>query len=133
MTEKKKVRGKNKKQQKKKDPRKLEILDACYALGKACGFVGDFDDAKRYYKRAKEGYEEQLGRDSEKAHEVTRSLIIGAGMSEGERSQNLRDLVKMMERALGEENVVTLHTLSTLGEELRQNGQYEEAIKVHER
>ena len=48
-------RGKKKKQQKKKaDPRKLEILDACYALGVACSLVGDFDDTRRYYKRAKE-------------------------------------------------------------------------------
>ena len=52
----KKIRGKKKKQQRKKnDPRKLEILDACHALGRTCGFVGDFDDARRYYKRAKEG------------------------------------------------------------------------------
>ncbi|GMH76699.1 hypothetical protein TL16_g07167 [Triparma laevis f. inornata] len=67
----KKVRGKKKKQKKKNDPRKLEILDACHALGVACSHVRDVDDAKRYYKRAKEGYEEQLGRDSEKALETT--------------------------------------------------------------
>ncbi|GMH78149.1 hypothetical protein TL16_g07690 [Triparma laevis f. inornata] len=52
----KKARGKKKQKQKKKaDPMKLEILDACLALGKACGFVGDFDDSRRYFKRAKEG------------------------------------------------------------------------------
>jgi len=43
----KKVRGKKKKQQKKKnDPRKLEILDACFALGRACSHVGDWDDTR---------------------------------------------------------------------------------------
>ncbi|GMH60656.1 hypothetical protein TL16_g03096 [Triparma laevis f. inornata] len=53
----KKARGKRKKQKKKKknDPRKLEIYDACYTLGSACSLVGDFDDARRYWKRAKEG------------------------------------------------------------------------------
>ena len=81
----KKVRGKKKQQQKKYDPRKLEILDACFALGKACNQVGDFDDASRYYKRAKEGYEEQLGRDSEKALEVTRGLIETTGISRNEK------------------------------------------------
>ncbi|GMH81925.1 hypothetical protein TL16_g09091 [Triparma laevis f. inornata] len=64
----KKVRGKKKKQHmKKNEPKKLEILDSCAALGMACGFVEDFYDARRYYKQAKEGYEGQLGRDSEKA------------------------------------------------------------------
>ena len=38
--EEKKVRRKKKQKKKKKkaDPRNLEILDACYALGRACGF-----------------------------------------------------------------------------------------------
>ncbi|GMH79238.1 hypothetical protein TrLO_g14969 [Triparma laevis f. longispina] len=36
MLEETKVRGKKKKQKKKKDPRKLEILDACFELGNAC-------------------------------------------------------------------------------------------------
>ncbi|GMH83752.1 hypothetical protein TL16_g09705 [Triparma laevis f. inornata] len=44
MPEEKKVRGKKKKQQKKKnDLRKLEILDACFALGWACNSVVDCD------------------------------------------------------------------------------------------
>ncbi|GMI00477.1 hypothetical protein TrLO_g11384 [Triparma laevis f. longispina] len=43
MPEEKKVRGK-----KKNDPRKLKILDACLALGRACSLTDDFDDAKRY-------------------------------------------------------------------------------------
>ena len=62
VVDEKKVRGKKKEQQKKKiDPRKLEIMDACFELGIACSHVGDFDDARRYLKQAKEGYEEQLG------------------------------------------------------------------------
>eukprot|EP00519_Triparma_laevis_P014727 CAMPEP_0182492236 /NCGR_PEP_ID=MMETSP1321-20130603/1439_1 /TAXON_ID=91990 /ORGANISM="Bolidomonas sp., Strain RCC1657" /LENGTH=80 /DNA_ID=CAMNT_0024694675 /DNA_START=6 /DNA_END=245 /DNA_ORIENTATION=- len=35
--------------------------------------------------------------------------------------------------ALGEENVVTLETLNTLGNQLRKNGELEEARKVLER
>ena len=55
----KKVRGKEKKQHKKKnDPRKLENFDACAALGDACNWVEDFDDSILYYERAKEGFEE---------------------------------------------------------------------------
>ena len=50
-------------------------MDACLALGKACAFVGDFDDARRYYERAVEGYEEHLGRDSEKALDAMCSLV----------------------------------------------------------
>ena len=118
----KKARGKRKQKQKKKnDPKKLEIFDACHALGLARGFVGDFDDAKRYLKRAKEGYEEQLERDSEKALDATSSFILSNEMSNGERIEKFRDVLKRMERALGEENVVTLETLNLLGERLREN------------
>jgi len=130
----KKVRGKKKKRQKKKnDPRKLEILDACLALGRACSRVGDFDDARRYYKRAKEKYEEQLGHDSEKALGATSSLISATAMSYDEKIEKFRNLVKRMERALGEENVVTLQALNNLGAELIDNGEYEEAKEVWER
>ncbi|GMH76928.1 hypothetical protein TrLO_g9983 [Triparma laevis f. longispina] len=65
MPEEKKVRGKKKQKKKKKkkksDPRKLEISDAYFELERACNKVGDWDDSERYMKRAKEGYEEQLG------------------------------------------------------------------------
>ena len=132
--EEKKVRGKKKKGKKKKvaDPRKLDVLDACFALGRACNMVGDIDDVQ-YYKRAKEGYEEQLGPDSEKALEATCSLIMATGMSLGERIEKLRVLLARMVGALGEENVVTLDTLNQLGGELRKNGEYDEARKVNER
>jgi len=58
MPEEKKVRGKMRKQQRKKnDPRKLKILDGCYALWRACNNVRDFDDGRRYFEHAKEGYD----------------------------------------------------------------------------
>jgi tetratricopeptide (TPR) repeat protein len=95
--------------------------------------VRDFEDAELYYERAKKGYEEQLGPDSEKALEVTLSLICATVMSEGERIEKLRVLVERMVRALGEENVVTLAALGQLGIQLRQNGEPEEARKVYER
>ncbi|GMH68401.1 hypothetical protein TrLO_g15096 [Triparma laevis f. longispina] len=61
--EEKRKRGKKKQKKQKADPRKLGILDACLELAKGFNQVGDLDDARRYYKRAKEGYEEQLGPD----------------------------------------------------------------------
>ncbi|GMH58895.1 hypothetical protein TL16_g02709 [Triparma laevis f. inornata] len=131
MLEEKKARGKKK--QKKNDPRRLEILDACFTLGLACNHVGDFDDSKRYYKRAKEGYEEQLGRDSEKALEATSYLIMTTCSANDEVIEKLRDLLKRMEKALGEENVVTLETLNDLGCRLKESGEYEETIKIWER
>ena len=102
-------------------------------MGKACNNVGDFDDEEQYLKRAKEGYQEQLGRDSEKALEATYSVIVSTGMSHGKRIEKYRDLVKRMERALGEENVVTFETINTLGNNLYRKGEYEEAKEVHER
>jgi len=132
MPEEKKVRGgKGTQQRKKTDPRKQEILDACAALGLACQNVHDWNDAERYAKRAKEGYEEQLGRESEKALEATYSLTMSTDY--GKRIEKLGDLVKRIERALGEENVVTLDTLNTLGAMLNRNGEYEGAIKICKR
>ena len=51
-------------------------------------------------KRVKEGYEEQLGCDSEKALDATLGLIISTVMSEREGIEKSRDLLKRMERAL---------------------------------
>ena len=68
---KKKQKKKKKKKKKKNDSKKREIFDACLALGGACNLVRNFDDARRYFKRAKEGYEEQLGRDSERVLAAT--------------------------------------------------------------
>ena len=101
-----------KKDETKADQRKLEMLDACWALGRACGTVLDWEDARRHFKRAKEGYEEQLGRDSEQTLNATLGLISSIVMSDGEGIEKYRDLLKRCERALGEENVVTLATLS---------------------
>ena len=80
-----------------------------------------------------EGYEEQLGRDSERALEVTHYLIGSNGESRSEKFELYRDLLKRMETALGEENVVTLETLNALGIQLDQGGEYEEVINVYER
>jgi tetratricopeptide (TPR) repeat protein len=133
--EEKKVRGKKKKGMKKKkaNPRKVEVLDACFALGKACQEVRDQEDAELYLKRAKEGYEEQLGPDSEKALDTTYGLICVTEMSIGEAVEKFRVLVGRMVGALGEENVITLDTLNQLGSELQQNGEIEEARTVYER
>ena len=54
-------------------------------------------------------------------------------MSEVERIEKFRDLVKRCERALGEENVVSLEMLNSLGIELKENEEYEEAKEVYER
>ena len=82
---------------------------------------------------AKEGYEEQLGRESEKALDLTCALIMATTMCNVKIIEKLRDLVKRCERALGEENVVTLETLNQLGNALKDNKEYEEAKEVHER
>ncbi|GMH92246.1 hypothetical protein TL16_g12290 [Triparma laevis f. inornata] len=111
--------------------RELEILDACAALGTACGFVGNFGDAERFYKRVKEGYEEHLGPDDAKTLDATHSFILSTN-DDGRRTEKFRDLVKRFERALGDENVVTLRTLNALGGRLIENKQYEEAKEVHE-
>ncbi|GMI08052.1 hypothetical protein TrLO_g12584 [Triparma laevis f. longispina] len=54
-------------------------------------------------------------------------------MSDDERVEKLRDLLKRMERSLGEENLVSLRTLNEFGCELDDNGEYEEAREVHDR
>ncbi|GMH59631.1 hypothetical protein TrST_g2970 [Triparma strigata] len=116
---------------KKADPRKLEVLDACFALGSAYNQVRD-EDCRQYFKRAKEGYEEQLGPDSEKALKVTYRLTCVTCSSDGKLIYKLRALVERMMGALGEENVVTLDTLNTLGNRQQDNGEPEEARKVYE-
>ena len=113
--------------------KELEILDACATFGKACLWVGDGGDVERYLNRAKEGYKEQLGRDSEKELHATFRLTLVTCSNGGERIERYRDLLKRMESALGEENALFLETLNQLGIALRQNGQDEEAVKVYER
>ena len=81
-------------------------------------------------KRVKEGYEEQLGRDSEKAFDVTRDLIMITCSSKAELIEKFRDLLKRCERALGEENFVTLKTLNSLGVALNKNEECEEAKEI---
>ena len=84
-------------------------------------------------RRAKEWYKEQLRRDSEKELEATRGLVMITCETEVELMEKLRDLLKRMEWALGEENRVTLDTLNIIGGRLRENGESETAIKVYER
>ncbi|GMH63564.1 hypothetical protein TrLO_g16010 [Triparma laevis f. longispina] len=101
---------------------------------KARNKVGDYDDSERYYERAREGYEEQFGRDSEEALDVVFDLVIRTKtMGDDERNEKLRDLLKRMERALGEEHLTTLDALWQLGAGLTLNDEYEEAKEVHER
>ncbi|GMI01159.1 hypothetical protein TrLO_g3849 [Triparma laevis f. longispina] len=50
VVDEKKARRERKQKEKKADPRKLEILDTCAALGKACGWVGNVDDAIRFFQ-----------------------------------------------------------------------------------
>jgi tetratricopeptide (TPR) repeat protein len=111
----------------------VEVLDAVAALWAACNYVDDFDDARCYYKRAKDGYEKELGRNDEKTLMVTRSLIMSTGMSDEERIEKLRDLVARMKAALGEDNETTLDTLCCLGSTLYGIGDCEEARKMWEK
>ncbi|GMH75567.1 hypothetical protein TL16_g06805 [Triparma laevis f. inornata] len=125
--------GGEKGEKEERSARALGILDACKALGYACNSVGDFEDARRYSKRAKDGYEEQLGREIEKALEGTYFLILSSNMTRDDYIEKLKALVKRMEKSLGEENVVTLDTLNQLGINLHKNGEVEEAKEVLER
>jgi tetratricopeptide (TPR) repeat protein len=134
MKEAKQRGGKKKKGKKKKaDARVVEVLDACAALGVACSLVGDFDDARCYYKRAKDGYEKELGRNDEKTLTATCGLIMITCSSNEEMIEKLRDLVARMKAALGEDNETTLDTLNSLGIQLKNIGDYEEARKAYEK
>ena len=104
-------------------------------------------------KRAKVGYEEQLGRESEKALEVTCGLIMMNCLNNyppsrrrrprrrptpkpspsPEITEKVRDLLKRMESALGEENAVILNTLNEFGNRPHGSGEPEEATDVYER
>ncbi|GMI16482.1 hypothetical protein TrLO_g12848 [Triparma laevis f. longispina] len=111
----KKVRGKKKQKKKtKNDPRKLEILDACFETGKACNNVRDHGWAMRYFKKAKDGCEEQLGRDSEKALYVTYYLFCSSSGSDTDHRQ-------------------TLDTVMNLGLVYKSLGNYQKAFEYHER
>ncbi|GMH68741.1 hypothetical protein TrLO_g1808 [Triparma laevis f. longispina] len=102
----------------------------CRRRRKAIQEARDFEEAGLYMKRAKEGYEEQLGRDNEKALEATYSLIACTAMTMDEKFEKMRNFLKMMERALGESDEVTLNTLNELGCVLQRNEEYEETKEV---
>mmetsp|Transcript_12506 Transcript_12506/g.22801 ORF Transcript_12506/g.22801 Transcript_12506/m.22801 type:complete len:605 (-) Transcript_12506:35-1849(-) len=111
--------------------KKLELLDAYFDLGAAYISVSDFDNAKIYFRQAKEGYEEQLGSDSEKALEVTYELILMTASIDDENIEKIRDLLKRMEGVLGKENALTLKGLKQLGDVLMENGVTKEAKEVY--
>lgn len=60
-----------------------QILDACALLGKACSLVGAKKDAEAFYRRAREGYVNLHGEDSEKALYATLSLFMSLGVKNG--------------------------------------------------
>ncbi|GMH57813.1 hypothetical protein TL16_g02470 [Triparma laevis f. inornata] len=96
-------------------------------------FQKQFNGNEEDFQRAKEGYEEQLGRDNEKALDAAFFLITSTEITRDERIEKLRDLLKRCERALGEKNAVTFETLNLLGIKMDESGEYEEAIEYYER
>ncbi|GMH70193.1 hypothetical protein TL16_g05346 [Triparma laevis f. inornata] len=121
-------KAQGKKNQKKKlddSGKKLEILDACVAIGDACNIVEDFDDAERYYKRAKEQYEEQLGPDDAKALRVKLTLITATVMTVEVRMEKYLDL-------LGRMKVAILETIDSIAQFMMLNERYDGARKVWE-
>jgi len=53
----------------------------CGGMEEACDEVSNWADGWLYCERAKEGYEEQIGRECEKALDVTSKLIMaGCGV-----------------------------------------------------
>ncbi|GMH66801.1 hypothetical protein TrLO_g12754 [Triparma laevis f. longispina] len=109
MPEEKKVRGKKKNQRKKKDPKKLEVLDACLAL--VYDDLKNYKKALEYYKRALEGKERTLRK--------THSETLMAVMNTGTTYLKLRDLgkaeelyqraLKGYEAQLGKDHVSTIN------------------------
>ncbi|GMI09951.1 hypothetical protein TrLO_g9160 [Triparma laevis f. longispina] len=68
-----------------------------------------------------------------KTLDVTKKLVCMTCSTNDGVIEKFRDLVKRMDRALGEENVVILETLKVLGSALYNNGEYEEAKEVYEK
>ncbi|GMH70457.1 hypothetical protein TrST_g3903 [Triparma strigata] len=130
-----KGKGKGKKKQKKKkgDLKVLEILGLYFELGVACIQVRDTDEGRNYFKRAKEGYSEQLGRDDVKTLHAELLLTNCTFRSNVDATTKLGDLSKRLVGTLGEENHVTLHALSELAVYLKRNGEFFEARKTQER
>ena len=74
-----------------------------------------------------------MGQDDAKTLEAMGALIACTPTSEDERIQAYRGLLKVIKSTLGEENVVYLEALHTLGGVLRLASQFEEAKEVLER
>ncbi|GMH62044.1 hypothetical protein TL16_g03396 [Triparma laevis f. inornata] len=75
--EKKKNRGVKKREQQEKAQvealftKKIEVLDSCRDLVKACNNVRDYIDARIYFRRAEEGYLELLGPEADPTLDMT--------------------------------------------------------------
>jgi len=88
-----------------------QILDACALLGKACSLVGAKKDAEAFYRRAREGYVNLHGEDSEKALYATLSLFMSLGVKNGADIEKLKELAVRMERLFGMDGAIEAHQL----------------------
>ncbi|GMH69221.1 hypothetical protein TrST_g1100 [Triparma strigata] len=113
--------------------KKLELLKAYFDLAYASSGIDNWAESERFYTQAKEGYDEELGPDSERAIEASCSLIVASEISDEEMIGQLWDLVERAEEALGMESSVTLDTLNSLGVKLDDNGETEAARGIFER
>lgn len=118
-------------------------MDACaelaYALNKTCAAhfkqpnKSDREEVAEFARRAKNGYEEQLGRESEKALKTTISTTMCASITAEGIIAKLSDLAERCKWLLGADNEVTLDTLDALAIELDDSGKKEEARELYER
>ncbi|GMH65791.1 hypothetical protein TrLO_g14505 [Triparma laevis f. longispina] len=112
----KKARGKKKqKKMKKNDPKKLEILDACAALGAACKMVRDWDDVDVVTL----GMLSSLGRS-----------LRGNGEYEEATKVHERCLAGRM-KVLREDHEDRLATLNNLGVVYDDLNNYEKALELN--
>ena len=102
-------------------------------LGKSYNNSSDFRNARVCFKRAKDGYEDTLGPESEKALEASYRLLVSTSLKIDEKICRYSNIVVRMESSLGEDNVVLLETLDSLGSSYFQNGDLESARKTYER
>jgi tetratricopeptide (TPR) repeat protein len=87
--------------------------------------MGEWDECKACYKRAKEGFVRLLGKHSAKAVEAALQVAIQIP-SDDERIVEFRRLRQMAKVSLPEE-AVTYDIANNLGAELDEKGKYEEA------
>ena len=98
----------------------LSIFEACYEIGRGCNKFRAFAGARRYYGRAKRGYEKAQGPESEKALELSYFLILCTLWKDtDERIEKYKELAEKAKSVLGEEHPLTLRTLNELGVDLK--------------